>query len=374
MTAPRKPAEATGHRTHPEPAYAVVIPTLGRPSLNATLAALAAAAGPPPRRVVLVDDRPHGDCTPLPAEIPEELRAAAGSVEIVPGRAAGPAAARNAGWRATSEPWVAFLDDDVVPGPAWAAELAADLAAAGPDTGGVEARVEVPLPPDRRPTDWERGTAGLAGARWITADMVYRRAALEDAGGFDERFPRAFREDADLALRVRDAGWTLARGTRRTVHPVRPSDRWASLRAQAGNADDVLMRRLHGPGWRDRAEAPRGRLPAHLAVVSAAVAAVALGAAGRPRTAALSAGLWLGGTAEFALRRILPGPRDREEVVTMTLTSLLIPPAAVAHRLRGLVQHRRAAPTARHRAARAAAAEPRRRVPGRAPARTEVGG
>ena len=33
--------------------------------------------------------------------------------------------------------------------------------------------------------------------------MAYRRTALEAVGGFDERFPRAFREDADLALRVR---------------------------------------------------------------------------------------------------------------------------------------------------------------------------
>jgi hypothetical protein len=36
--------------------------------------------------------------------------------------------------------------------------------------------------------------------------MTYRRAALTEAGGFDERFPRAYREDADLALRVRDHG------------------------------------------------------------------------------------------------------------------------------------------------------------------------
>ena len=33
--------------------------------------------------------------------------------------------------------------------------------------------------------------------------MAYRRAALVAVDGFDERFPRAYREDADLALRVR---------------------------------------------------------------------------------------------------------------------------------------------------------------------------
>jgi hypothetical protein len=38
--------------------YAVVIPTLGRPSLSVALRALADAEGPAPRRIVLVDDRP----------------------------------------------------------------------------------------------------------------------------------------------------------------------------------------------------------------------------------------------------------------------------------------------------------------------------
>ncbi|WP_308312707.1 glycosyltransferase, partial [Streptomyces sp. ISL-11] len=252
------------------PSYAVVIPTLGRPSLTACLRALADAQGPPPARIVLVDDRPLRECGPLPVTVPETLRPV---TAIVPGCAAGPAAARNTGWALVREPWIAFLDDDVLPGPTWAADLAADLAATTGATAAVTARITVPLPPGRRPTDFERGTAGLATARWITADMAYRRTALQAVGGFDERFTRAFREDADLALRVLDAGWSIAAGTRHTTHPVRGAGRWVSVRAQAGNADDVLMNRLHGRTWWARAGAPRGRLPAHLAVTAAAGAA-----------------------------------------------------------------------------------------------------
>ncbi|WNE94965.1 glycosyltransferase [Streptomyces luomodiensis] len=328
-----------GERTD-APEYAVVIPTLGRPSLSVALRALADTKGPAPRRIVLVDDRPLEDCTPLPADIPAEL---APLVEIVPGCAAGPAAARNIGRRAAPEPWTVFLDDDVVPGPTWADDLAADLAAAGPGTAGVQARITVPLPPGRRPTDWERTTAGLAAARWITADMAYRRAALESVGGFDERFPRAFREDADLALRIMAAGWRLEVGSRRTVHPVRPADRWVSVRTQAGNADDVLMTRIHGRDWWARAGAPRGRLPRHVAIAAAGAAALVGTVAGRRRPAAVGAALWLAGTAEFALARIRPGPRTRDEITTMALTSAVIPAVATGHWLAGLVRHRSAA-------------------------------
>src|SRR5205085_507974 len=132
-----------------------------------------------------------------------------------------------------------------------------------------------------RPTDWERNVAGLERAQWATADMAYRRAALQQVGGFDERFKRNYREDADLGLRVVDNGWTIARGRRTIVHPVGPTSRWISLNAQAGNADDALMEAIHGRDWRARAGAPAGRLSRHTATAAAALlslAAVSVGA------------------------------------------------------------------------------------------------
>ncbi len=354
--------------------YAVVIPTLGRPSLSVCLRALADAAGRKPARVVLVDDRPEAGGAPLEAEVPVPLRSV---TVVVKGRARGPAAARNTGWRAAGRvPWIVFLDDDVVPGPTWGDDLTLDLATTGYGAAekyriaGITARIDVPLPADRRPTDWERNTAGLATARWITADMAYRREALEAVGGFDERFRRAFREDADLALRVLAAGWTVGPGTRSTTHPVRPAGRWISVRLQAGNADDVLMTRLHGHDWWSRAGAPRGRLPRHLAVTGAAVAALSCAVVGRPRTAAACTAAWLAGTAEFALARIVPGPRSRDEVITMALTSVLIPAAATWQWVRGHAVHRGAAPLSPYEAQAEAAGGP----PGgpRAPVQEQV--
>ncbi|MFD2091553.1 HAD-IIIA family hydrolase [Blastococcus deserti] len=314
----------------------VVVPTIGRPSLDVLLDALATASGPRPAELILVDDRPAG--SPLRPDRP-----GLPPVRVVRTGGGGPARARNLGWRTARTEWIAFLDDDVVPDPDWYQRLAEDLARLPADVAGSQGRVRVPLPPDRRPTDWERGTAGLATSSWITADLAYRRAALSAVGGFDERFPRAFREDSDLALRVMDTGARLVRGRRWITHPVRPADRWISVRVQAGNADDVLMRRLHGPDWRTRADAPLGRRPQHTAVTAAALAAAGLAAGGRPRAAAVAAAAWLAGTAEFAWARIAPGPRTRAEVATMAATSALIPPVATWHWLRGVVRHRRVA-------------------------------
>ncbi|WP_433271937.1 glycosyltransferase family 2 protein [Actinosynnema sp. CS-041913] len=310
------------------PDYAVVIPTVGRDSLSVILDALEHGSGPPPREVIVVDDRP------TPGPLPP-TRAA----RVLRSGGRGPAAARNAGWRAACCEWIAFLDDDVVPPRDWKRRLADDLDGLGLDVAGSQARITVPLPEDRRPTDWERGTAGLADARWITADMAYRRAALVHVGGFDERFPRAYREDAELALRLLDEGYRIVRGSRETTHPVRRSDFFASLRQQRGNADDALMRRLLGEGWRSRIGGHPGRLRRHTLTTAAGVLTVVLGLL-RSRAALVTGAVWAALTARFAAERIAPGPRTPDEVLRMVVTSVAIPPAACAHRVRGELRHR----------------------------------
>src|SRR5205807_4271259 len=90
-------------------------------------------------------------------------------VVVIPSRGRGPAAARNAGWVASSAEWVVFLDDDVVPTRAWLSDLTDDLATVAPAVGASQGRITVPLP--AAPSDWERNVAGLEAAQWATADM-----------------------------------------------------------------------------------------------------------------------------------------------------------------------------------------------------------
>lgn len=304
--------------------YSIVIPTIGRPSLRALLDSLDRSEGPLPERIVVVDDR-RGEHSLTQID----GFTSADRLVVLRSRGIGPAGARNIGWHATQTPWVVFLDDDVLVTPSWRRDLQNDLQDAGERDAAVSARVDVPLPRDRRPTDWERNVASLSSAMWITADMAYRRDALEAVGGFDDRFPRAYREDADIALRVQEAGFRLRSGTRRSIHPVRPADPWVSVRLQRGNADDALMRALHGKDWRERAQCPPGRFRAHVTTVTAAAIAAAATLA------------WACLTAEFAWRRIAPGPKTPAEIAAMSATSAVIPFAAVYHRLRGELRARR---------------------------------
>ncbi len=286
--------------------WQIVIPTTNRPSLEALLSRLA-EVGVGRERVRRVTDADRR----------------------------GPAAARNRGWRAARTEWVVFLDDDVLPASDWRDRLEEDLAAADPSVAGIQGRIQVPLPRFRAPTDWERNVRGLETARWATADMAYRREALAQVGGFDERFPRAFREDADLAIRIRAAGYSIVQGRRTSLHPVPPAGRWISLALQRGNADDVLMRALHGARWHERAGAPRGRRRRHLLAAAAAMTAFAAGLAGKKRLALLAGAGWFAGMVELVYARLRPGPGTRDETLTVVATSLFMPFAASYHWLAG---------------------------------------
>jgi len=333
--------------------YAVVIPTIGRSRLAELVTAV--DGDPAPSCIVIADDR--RDATSA-----LDLPPTAAPLVVVRTYGRGPAAARNAGWRAADADWIAFLDDDVAIPADWCRRLVRDLDALPDNIAASQAWIYVPSPEGRRPTDAERRTLGLSGASWITADMAYRRAALVETGGFDERFPRAFREDSDLALRAVRIGYGITWGERVTTHPLALSGSWRkSLGDQAGNADNALLRAKYGRGWRSLIGTTPGRTGRHLLTTAMAIT-FSLGFAlslwkrrgVRPSTGsgrigtgiAAAAGIvWAALTTEFAARRILAGPRTAREISTMLVTSVLIPPLAVAHRLRGEVRVRLAGPS-----------------------------
>ena len=143
------------------PNYAVVIPTIGRPGLAQLVGAV--DGEPPPSSIVVADDR--RDATSA-----LDLPATTAPLVVVRTNGRGPAAARNAGWRASNADWIAFLDDDVAVPVDWCRRLVDDLDGLPDNVAASQAWIYVPAPDGRLPTDAERRTMNLSGALWITAD------------------------------------------------------------------------------------------------------------------------------------------------------------------------------------------------------------
>jgi glycosyltransferase involved in cell wall biosynthesis len=118
--------------------------------------------------------------------------------------AAGPATAREQGWRAAEGELVAFTDDDCVPDPGWLA--AGDRAWGGSPDTFVQGRTE---PEEEHPGPFSRTLrVEKLNAAFPTCNMLYPRELLERIGGFDtETFGRdPGGEDCDLAWRAIEAG------------------------------------------------------------------------------------------------------------------------------------------------------------------------
>jgi GT2 family glycosyltransferase len=117
----------------------------------------------------------------------------------------GPASARNRGWREGSAELIAFIDDDCVATPGW---VTAGLRAANAHPGDIiQGRVE-PNPAEVASLGPFSHTIRVtsAGPEFETANIFYRRAMLEAAGGFNESFTMPVSEDTDLAWRVLEQG------------------------------------------------------------------------------------------------------------------------------------------------------------------------
>ncbi len=199
-------------------APAVIVPSLGAPSLAACLEALASQDLPPARTVVVLSGESSG------MELPLQVEA------VRSPRRLGFAAAVNAGLGALGDfaGEVALLNDDALPAPEWLGALAAALER-DPEAGAVQgtvrdaggARVDgrgiafdrwglpvqvdrglpaLPEPSGPRPVVAVSGTACLLRGEAVRAVTLPGRGILDPAFG-------SYHEDLDLGLRLLRVGW-----------------------------------------------------------------------------------------------------------------------------------------------------------------------
>lgn len=300
----------------------IVISTLRKPALSQLLLALDLARGPAPERVIVVDDRPRpADPRPLP-EFTGQLR---GRVQVLRSDGRGQAFARNLGWRAGSAPWVVFLDEDVVPPHEWLARLHSDLARLDEKVAGSRGRIRVPSA-----STLERDVIGLESAGWLSADMAYRRRALEELEGFDDWFLHGHRDDLELSQRALLAGHVLSRG-RRHVHRAPSAGTWDRL---AGAASDRRAAAQHRIAWRRSEAASGGRFARHVMVAAGALATGVGLLIANDYVIGVGSAAWIAGTADVALARIPQGPCNRRDAGILIASSVLIPLVDVFERAR----------------------------------------
>jgi glycosyltransferase involved in cell wall biosynthesis len=316
------------------PEVSVVLPTYRRPALlRRCLVALRHQTYPASlAEVIVVEDGGPGGGQAVVREVTGEASPLVVRYLAVPH--GGPAAARNAGWRAARGRVIAFTDDDAEPEPGW---LEAGMRAVDAGADVVTGRTLVPVA--GVPTDAELNVQALERGTFLTCNAFCRRVLLEAVGGFDPRFGVAYREDSDLEFALLETGARLVREPRAVVcHPARPAPLFSSLGRQRNQQFDALLYKKHPALFRARI---RRRPPCRHYLATACLGATLLALAGGRRRLALAPGsVWLLLTAAFLGERLHSTRHTPIDLLDMALTSLLIPPLAVYWRLRGAWHYR----------------------------------
>ena len=185
------------------------------------LASLAAQTLPAVEWELIVIDDGSTDATPAVCAQFSHLK----NLRVIRQPNAGLGASRERGWRASTAPIVAFLDDDAEAPPDWLARILENFSTAAPAAaclgGPARGNWETPPPPwldsslSLWITVWEPFTERRESADehlFVGANMAFRRAALEAVNGFNSTLGRRgtsllSHEESDLWSRLRAAGY-----------------------------------------------------------------------------------------------------------------------------------------------------------------------
>ena len=205
----------TMDRPCPSPSVCVVIPTYNRPDrLHACLEALCLQTLPTSQFEVVVVDDGSRDSMLTVVEIFRDCL----NVKLVRQENSGPAKARNHGVKESRADLIAFTDDDCRPRPDWLGSL---LETESRYPGAMVGGTTINGLPDKAFSSASQFVLDLVYHHFnsdplhsyflTTNNMLCRRSAILEVGGFDVRFSKAA-EDRDFCDRWRSSGrrivWT----------------------------------------------------------------------------------------------------------------------------------------------------------------------
>ena len=327
----------------------VVVPTYNRPDLlRNCLNALVGQQFPPDAyEIIIVDDAGSEEIRSLVENftaLPDQAQAHSHfGIDLATRphvryasatQTQGPAAARNIGWRMARGEIIAFTDDDCLPEANWLQE---GVAALNDDLAGVSGQVIVPIPAD--PTDYEKNVSRLEEGEFVTANCFYRRSALEQAGGFDERFTMAWREDADLQFKLLTLSYKLGCApAARVLHPVRPAPWGVSIKEERKNMFNALLFKKFPEMYRRLIQS--GPPLRYYGIILATFGFLMASLAGNILLAVLMAVTWSGLILQFTFLRLKHTKHTPSHILEMLFTSMLIPYLSVFWRLYGALKFR----------------------------------
>lgn len=217
--------------------FSVVIPTYNRhATLRQCLNALLAQSHPAQEIIVVDDGSTDGTAEMMTSDFP--------TIRYFRQHNAGPASARNRGIREATGDFIAFTDDDCLPPADWLERLA-DGYRRHPEVAGVGGYLDAPdevlehnalaqydyfVSHTLYKAGDEEYVGGFECPAGGTNSMSYAKRWLDSVGGFDETFPYAAGEDADLKWRICQRGARLLYVPVRVLHLHRYE--WESFRAQ----------------------------------------------------------------------------------------------------------------------------------------------
>lgn len=248
----------------------------------------------------------------------------------------GPAAARNRGWQQARSPYVAFTDDDCIPDSNWLNVLL-DAFAQGAQV--ITGRVVVPL--SEAPTDYDRTTALLETAEFVTANCACIRSLLEQVGGLEEQFDRAWREDSDLQFKFIQHGIPIVKSNQAVIiHPIRSAKWWGCLKDESKNRYDALLYKRHPQLFRERIPtyAPLVRL--YYTLVVSFLLGLGSGLAGAGTVSTVAFAIWALGTLILVGWRLRNTAQPLRHLPTTLVSALATPFLSIYWRLYGAVQYR----------------------------------
>ncbi|WP_069661072.1 glycosyltransferase family 2 protein [Arcticibacter eurypsychrophilus] len=247
----------------------------------------------------------------------------------------GPAAARNYGWKKAKGELIAFTDDDCIPDQDWLASLLA--AYHDEEELVISGQVIVPLP--ENPTDFERNTAHLETAEFITANCACTKKALWETGGFDEHFEQAWREDSDLHFKTIRHKIPLKKVNEAiVVHPVRRAPWGISIKEQRKGMYNALLYKKYPELYKSRI---RSKAPwSYYTMIFTFLIGCTLLLMKSEFLALISFSAWLVLLLLFISRRLAFTSHSPKHVAEMIVTSIFIPFLSVYWQFYGALKYR----------------------------------